>query len=206
VNSQMKRQHVAGLSLGVVKDGKLVIAKGYGLANVEANVPTTKDTVYDIASIGKQFTATAIMMLVEKGKIGLDDKITKYLSDLPKAWDTVTVRHLLTHTSGIRDYPGLADFERLNKSAITTSQLVNMLADFPLEFRPGEQWRYCNIGYHLLGEIVAKVSGRPYADVLQERIFAPLGMNSTRPYDSRSIITNRANAYEWQNGILGNAD
>lgn len=206
VNSQMKRQHVVGLSLAVVKDGDLVKAKGYGLANVEWNVPATKDTVYNIASIGKQFTATAIMMLVENGKIGLDDRITNYLSDLPKAWDTVTVSHLLTHTSGIRDYPSLPDFGKLNKCAVTTRQIINLLADFPLEFRPGEKWRYCNIGYHLLGEIVAKASGRPYAGFLHERIFAPLGMNCTRPYDSRSIITNRANAYDWRNGTLRNAD
>lgn len=206
VSSQMKRQHVVGLSLGVVKDGNLVKAKGYGLANVEWNVPATKDTLYNIASIGKQFTATAIMMLVEDGKVGLDDSITNYLSDIPKAWGAVTVRHLLTHTSGIKDYPSLQDFGKLNKSPVTTRQLIDLLASFPLESRPGEKWRYCNIGYHLLGEIVAKVSGRPYVDFLHERIFAPLGMNCTRPYDASSIITNRANPYEWQNGTLRNAD
>jgi CubicO group peptidase (beta-lactamase class C family) len=206
VKQQMQQQHIPGLSLAVVKDGKLIKAKGYGLANVELDVPATKDTVYNIASIGKQFTATAVMMLVEDGRIGLDYGITNYLADLPKAWDNVTVRQLLTHTSGIRDYPKLSDFGKLNKSPVTTKQLVNMLADFPLEFRSGEKWSYCNIGYHLLGEIVAKVSGQPFADFLQDRIFTPLRMNSTRPYDSRSIITNRASPYSWQNGAFRNAD
>jgi D-alanyl-D-alanine carboxypeptidase len=206
VKNQMRRQHVVGLSLAVVKDGRLIKARGYGLASVEQNNPATKSTVYNTASIGKQFTATAVMMLVEEGRIGLDDGITNYLADLPKAWDNVTVRQLLNHTSGIRDYPTLPDFGKLSKSPVTTRQLVDMLAGFPLEFRPGKKWRYCNMGYHLLGEIVAKVSGQPFADFLQEGVFAPLGMNSTRFYDSRSIITNRANPYDWKNGTLCNAE
>lgn len=206
VKDQMQRQHVVGLSLAVIKDGKLIKARGYGLANVEQNVPATKDTVYNIASIGKQFTATAVMMLAEDNKIRLDDRITNYLSDLPPAWSEITIRQLLTHTSGIKNYTSLPDFGKISKSPVTTSQLVSLLAGYPLDFRPGEKWSYCNTDYHLLAEIVTKVSGRPYADFLQERIFAPLGMNSTGPYDSRSIITNRASPYEWQNGTLRNAD
>lgn len=206
VRNQMRRQHVVGLSLAVVKDGRVIKARGYGLANVELNVPATKDTVYDIASIGKQFTATAVMMLVEDGKIGLDDRITNYLSDLPPAWSEITIRQLLTHTSGIRDYPSLPNFGELNKFPVTTAQLVKMLADYPLEFRPGEKWRYCNIGYHLLAAIIAKVSQRPYQDFLKERIFAPLGMNSTCFYNWQSVITNRASPYSWRNGELRNAD
>ena len=158
VKNQMRRQHVVGLSLAVIKDGKVIKALGYGLANVELNMPATKGTVYNIASIGKQFTATAIMMLVEDGKIGLDDRITNYLSYLPAAWSGITIRQLLTHTSGIRDYPSLPDFGQMNKSAVTTEQLVKMLADYPLQFRPGEKWKYCNTGYHLLAEIIAQVS------------------------------------------------
>ena len=206
VKNQMRRQHVVGLSLAVVKEGRVIKARGYGLANVELNVPATKDTVYDIASIGKQFTATAIMMLMEDGKIGLDDRITNYLSYLPPAWSEITIRQLLTHTSGIRDYPSLPDFGKMNKSAVTTEQLVKMLADYPLQFRPGEKWKYCNIGYHLLAEIIANVSQRPYPDFLRERIFEPLGMDSTRIYDWQSIIANRASPYSWRNGKWHNAD
>jgi CubicO group peptidase (beta-lactamase class C family) len=206
VKHQMRRQHVVGLSLAVVKDGRLIKARGYGLANVELNLPATKDTAYNIASIGKQLTAAAIMLLVENGRIGLDDRITNYLSDLPPAWSEVTIRQLLSHTSGIKDYTKLPDFAKLSKSPVTTRQLINLLAGYPLEFHPGAKWSYCNTGYHLLGEAVARTSGRPYADFLQERIFAPLGMNSTRFYDSRAVITNRASPYDWENGALRNAD
>ena len=206
VNRQMRRQHVAGLSLAVVKNGKLIRAKGYGLANVELKVQATPETVYNIASIGKQFTATAIMLLVEEGKMGLDGKITNHLSGLPPAWSPVTVRQLLTHTSGIKDYPALPDFRKLTRSPVTTSELVQMLADYPLEFSPGEKWSYCNTGYHLLAAIIEKVSQRPYPDFLKERIFAPLGMNSTRPYDWQSIVTNRASPYSWRDESLRNAD
>jgi D-alanyl-D-alanine carboxypeptidase len=206
VKAQMRRQHVVGLSLAVVKDGKVIKAKGYGLANMELNAPATKDTVYNIASIGKEFTATAVMMLVEDGKIGLDDRITNYLSDLPPAWSEITIRQLLTHTSGIRDYPSLPNFGELTKSPVTTKQLVKMLSDYPLEFRPGEKWSYCNIGYHLLAAIIEKVTQRPYQDFLKERIFMPLGMNSTRSYNWQSVITNRATPYSWGNGELRNAD
>lgn len=206
VNRQMRRQHVAGLSLAVVKDGKLIKAKGYGFANLELKTPATPETVYNIASIGKQFTATAIVLLVGEGKIGFEDRITNYLGGLPAAWSPVTVRQLLTHTSGIKDYTSLPDFRKLTRSPVTTSELVQMLADYPLEFRPGDKWSYCNIGYHLLAAIIEKVSQRPYADFLRERIFAPLGMDSTRPYDWQSIIANRASPYSWENGALRNAD
>jgi CubicO group peptidase (beta-lactamase class C family) len=206
VNRQMRRQHVAGLSLAVVKDGKLMKAKGYGLANVELKVQATPETVYNIASIGKQFTATAIMLLVEEGKMGLDDKITNHLSGLPPPWSPVTVRQLLTHTSGIKNYTSLPDFQKLARSPLTISELVQMLAAYPMEFRPGEKWSYCNTGYHLLAAIIEKVSQRPYMDFLKERIFAPSGMDSTRGYNWQSIITNRASPYSWEDEALRNAE
>jgi D-alanyl-D-alanine carboxypeptidase len=143
---------------------------------------------------------------VEEGKMGLDDKITNYLSGLPPAWSSVTVRQLLTHTSGIKNSTSLPDFQKLARSPVTTSELVQMLAAYPLEFRPGEKWSYCNTGYHLLAAIIEKVSQRPYMDFLKERIFAPLGMDSTRAYDWQSIITNRASPYSWEDGTLRNAE
>jgi CubicO group peptidase (beta-lactamase class C family) len=206
VKNQMRRQHVAGLSLAVVKDGRLIKARGYGLANMELNVPATKDSVYNIASIGKQFTATGIMMLVEDGKIGLDDKITNYLAGLPPAWSEITIRQLLTHTSGIKNYSSLPNFGEVSKSPVTTAQLEKILAGYPLDFRPGEKWSYCNTGYHLLAAIIEEVSKRSYQDFLKERIFTPLGMDSTRFYDWQSVITNRSSPYSWRNGKFRNAD
>jgi D-alanyl-D-alanine carboxypeptidase len=206
VTRQMRRQHAVGLSLAVVKDSRLVLAKGFGSANVELDFPVNRETGFDIASIGKQFTAAAAMILVEQAKMRLDDRITNYLSDLPQAWSQVTIRHLLTHTSGIKNYTDLPNFKDLAKSHISTQKLVKLMADYPLDFAPGERWAYSNTGYHLLADIIENVSGKPYETFLKERIFAPLQMNSTWIDDGMMIITNRASGYSWQEGVLHNAD
>jgi CubicO group peptidase (beta-lactamase class C family) len=112
VKAEMQRQHLPGVSLAIVKDGTLVYAKGYGYSNVEHQVPVKPETIFQSGSIGKQFTATAVMLLVEEGKVSLDEKISKYLGDVPEAWQNITVRHLLTHTSGLTDYPDDFDFRR----------------------------------------------------------------------------------------------
>src|SRR5262249_55095542 len=156
--------------VAVVRDGKVVLAKGYGYASVELGVPATADTVYEIGSITKQFTSTAIMMLVEEGKIAVDDKVRKYLPDLPESWDTITVRHLLTHTSGIKNYTSLPDFQRMSRQETTPADVVKLVSSIPLEFKPGDKMSYCNTGYFLLGMVIEKVSGKSYADFLQERI------------------------------------
>jgi len=205
VKVAMEKQRIPGLSLAVVKDGKTVLARGYGLANVELNVAATPETVYEIGSVTKQFTATAVMMLVEQGKIALDDKIAKYLSGLPEAWKEITVRHLLTHTSGIRNVNSLPDFARLRMTPGSQERLVGVLAASPLQFDPGAKWAYCNTGYQLLGWIVEKVSGVPYAAFLQERIFTPLEMRATQVNDSGRIVKSRAGGYLLQEGTLRNA-
>ncbi len=206
MRAEMAKRHVPGASVAVVRAGKVVLAKGYGLANVELNVPATPDTVYEMGSITKQFTATAIMMLVEEGKLALDEKITHYLPDLPTAWSGVTVRHLLTHTSGIKSYTSVPNLFSLWRNDYTHAQIIQLVSGDPLAFPPGEKWDYSNTGYFLLGMIIEKVSGKAYSDFLTERIFRPLQMTATRVNDWSAIIKNRAGGYTWRFGALHNAD
>jgi CubicO group peptidase (beta-lactamase class C family) len=205
IKAQMRRAHIPGVSLAVVRGGKIVRSAGYGLANVELGVRASPKTVYGVLSITKQFTAAAILMLVEEGKLSLDDRISRYLPDTPAAWSEITLRHLLTHTSGIRDYtdvPGWFETIRLDRSP---EELIKTTKAFPLQFPPGDLFRYCNAGYYLLGMILEKVSGHPYADYLQERIFQPLGMTATRIDDGKSLVPHRASGYHSDEGVLSNA-
>ena len=203
VQPQMRARHIPGVSLGIIRDGKIVKAQGYGAANLELNVPATTATVFEIGSNTKQFTAAAIMMLVEEGKVQLDDKITKYFPDAPKTWNRITVRHLLTHTSGIQNHVAVPGYMNIFKTSITSEttpardELLRMFFKLPLEFQPGETCAYDNTGYILLGIIVEKASGKTYWHFLDERIFKPLGMSSTRNTEPQSIIAHRASGYEW---------
>ncbi|MFL5497728.1 MAG: serine hydrolase domain-containing protein [Gemmatimonadaceae bacterium] len=199
IEGEMSKQHIPGLSLAVVQDGKVVKSKAYGLANMELNVRATPGTVYQIQSITKSFVACGIMLLVEDGKIGLDDKITKYLSELPQAWSDVTVRQMLTHTSGIpsfvQDQGGGAAIVAFAQKTDSSEQIIRWAAARPLKFAPGEGRKYSSTGYHLLGMIIEKVSGKPWGQFLRDRIFTPLGMTSTRVYSQFDIIPNRAAGY-----------
>jgi D-alanyl-D-alanine carboxypeptidase len=198
VKQQMQKQHIPGLSLAIVKNGKIVKAKGYGLANVELNVPATKDSVYEIGSVTKVFTATAVMMLVNDGKIGLDDKITNYVSGLPQAWSEISVRHLLSHTSGItNDYADVGETSTRLRNPLLSKQFLELVTNYQLASSPGEKWAYSNTGYYLLGLIIEKASGKSYADFMKQRIFMPLGMRSTGVYSHETVITNRARGYAW---------
>src|SRR5687767_11465687 len=140
IRSEMQSQQIPGLALAVIKDGQIVIAKGYGLANVEHQVPVKPETIFQSGSMGKQFTATAVMMLMEDGKLTIDDKLNKYFPDVPEAWRNITVRHLLTHTSGMTDYPPNFDFRR----DYTEDELYEQAKAIPLAFQPGEKWSYSN--------------------------------------------------------------
>src|SRR5438094_6264063 len=210
ITAQIKRLHVPGASLAIVRDGHITKAQGYGFANLELRSPATKETVYEIGSTSKQFTATAIMMLVEEGKVRLDDTITKYFPEAPQAWSRITIRQLLTHTSGIQNHvavPHWLDVFRTNLAFETTpprDELLKMFFKLPLEFQPGETWEYDNTGYYLLGIIIEKVSGKSYWQFLDERIFKPLGMNATRSTDPQPIVRNRASGYEWKNDHFEN--
>lgn len=198
---EMERQHVPGVSVVVIKDGKIIKAEGYGLANVELNVPARPDTVYKIGSVSKQFIATGVLLLVQDGKISLDDNISKFLEGTPDTWKPITVRHLLTHTSGIiREAPGF-DPLKIQKDA----DVIKTAYSLPLRFAPGEKYEYCNVGYFSLAEIISKVSGKSWPDFLHERVFAPLEMNATRATNMIEMVPNRANGYIWRDGKLQNA-
>ncbi len=201
VKAEMERQHVPGVSVLIIKDGKIVKSEGYGLANVELNVPARPDTVYKIGSVSKQFIASGIMLLVQDGKISLDDNISKFLDGTPETWKPITIRHLLTHTSGIvREAPGFDPLKIQNDADV-----IKTAYSLPLRFTPGEKYEYCNVGYFTLAEIINKVSGKPWPDFLRERVFAPLGMNATRTTNMTDLVANRANGYVWRNDKLQNA-
>src|SRR5215204_766444 len=174
IHNEMEKRHVPGLAVAVVKDGKVLLAKGYGMASVELQAPVKPETLFQTASIGKQFTATAVMMLVEQGKINLNEKINKYLGDVPASWNDITVRHLLNHTSGLGGYPDNFDFRR----DYTEDELLKIVQAQPLAFKPGEKWQYSNAGYMTLGVVIRKVSGKFYGEYLQENIFKPAGMTT----------------------------
>jgi CubicO group peptidase (beta-lactamase class C family) len=202
IKAEMTRQKIPAVSVAVVKNGKTVLAEGYGLANVELNVPAKADTVFKIGSVSKQFLATGIMLLVQQGRVTLDDKISKYLDGTPETWGVITVRHLLTHTSGIvREAPGFDPFK-----VQSDADVIKTAYPLPLRFQPGEKWEYCNVGYFILAEIIRKTSGKPWEDFLKEQVFAPLEMNATRTTTIAEIIPNRANAYFLRNDKLQNTD
>ena len=203
VRAEMQRQRVPGVSIAIVKDGVIVKARGYGLSNVELAVPASPETVYQSGSVGKQFTATLVMMLVEEGRIGLEDPIGMYVPEAPARWNDITIRHLLTHTSGISDARwDSTDFQRNYSEA----DLTRMIAAMPLDFAPGSKWKYSNPAYILLGIIVHRVTGKFYGDVLRERIFTPLGMTTARIISEADIVPNRAAGYQLVNGALKNQD
>jgi D-alanyl-D-alanine carboxypeptidase len=202
INAQMLRRHIPGLSLAVVRDGKIIKVKGYGLANVETNSPATPETVYKIASISKQFLAAGIMLLVEEGKIGLDDKVSKYLDGTPETWREITIRHMLTHTSGLDDDPPGYDPFKVQADA----DVIRSAYPMKLLFSPGEDWSYSNVDYFALAEIIHKASGKPWSEFLTESIFAPAGMLSTRTTTTTDIVPQRASGYNWDKGRLENAE
>jgi len=207
VAAEFRAQRVPGATLGVMLNGKVVKAAGYGMANVELGVAAKPESIFQTGSVGKQLTATAVMMLVEEGRVGLDDKISRYFANEPAAWKDVTVRHLLTHTSGIPDYTSEKAGEAINLRAdYTEEQLVKKIAGLPLDFQPGEKWSYSNSGYLLLGVLIHNVTGEFYGDFLQQRIFQPLEMSSTHIISEADIVPNRSAGYRLVNGELKNQE
>jgi len=201
IKAELETQHLPGLTLVVIKDMKIIKSQGYGLANIELNVVARPDTVYKIGSVSKQFIATGIMLLVQDGKISLTDPIGKFLDGSPDTWKDITVRHLLTHTSGIvREAPG---FDPLKIQS--DADVIKTAYSLPLRFAPGEKYEYCNVGYFTLAEIIRKVSGKPWGEFLKERIFAPLEMTATRTTSVTDLVPNRANGYVWRSGKFQNA-
>jgi CubicO group peptidase (beta-lactamase class C family) len=201
IRSEVERQKVPGAAVAIVKDGKVLLAKGYGQANVEHQVLVTPDTIFQSGSVGKQFTAAAVMLMVEQGKLTLDDPLTKFFPDAPAHWGGIKVRHLLTHTSGIPDYTGGSIDYRKDH---TEDDLVRMAYALKPEFAPGSRWNYSNTAYVLLGILVRKASGQFYGDVLREQVFEPLGMRTARVISESDIVPNRAAGYSLDDGELKN--
>jgi CubicO group peptidase (beta-lactamase class C family) len=204
LRAEMRARQIPGLSLAVVREGKTVKAQGYGLADLELNVPVGRESVFEIGSITKQFTAAAILLLSEEGKLHLEDKVSEHLPGCPQTWSNLTIRHLLTHTSGLKNYNGLAGFEVSRK--LDATKFIATLGPEPLNFAPGESFSYCNSGYNLLGYVLEKKSGQSYWQFLSERIFKPLGMTSCQSRDLKTIMTNRVHGYEMEKGVLMNRD
>ncbi|MDM8003337.1 MAG: serine hydrolase [Bacteroidota bacterium] len=190
-----------GCAALVAKDGQVIYSKAFGMANLELNVPMQPDMVFRIGSITKQFTAMAILQLMEQGKLSLQDEITKFIPDYPTQAYSITVEHLLTHTSGIKSYTNVPDYIKNVRTDMTPEELVNSFKNLPMEFAPGTRWNYNNSGYVLLGYIIEKVTGKSYTDYIQENFFTPLGMTSTCYGSDTEIIKNRA--YGYQQGAEG---
>ncbi len=196
VNEAMTKWGTPGVSVAVIQNGKVIKLKGYGYANLEHKVKVTPETIFQSGSVGKQFTASLVMKLVEDGKIGLDDSIRKHLPETQETWQKITIRNLLTHTAGLGD-----PYDRLDmRKDYTEAELLKILGEIPLQFQPGEKHSYSNSGYHVLGFLCSKVGGKFYGDQLVDRILKPAGMKTARIISEADIIMNRAAGYEIKNG------
>ncbi len=203
VAAQMAAQRIPGVAVAVVRRGEVLKAKGYGFANVEHDVAVTDETIFQSGSIGKQFTATAVMLLVDDGVLSLSDRLKTFYPDGPAAWDPITIRHLLTHTSGIPDYTdGRIDLRR----DYSEDELARMAYELPLDSTPGAEWKYSNTAYVLLGTIVRKASGTFYGDVLRDRVFTPLGMTTARIISESDVVPHRAAGYRLADGQVKNQE
>ena len=200
VLAEMQKQNVPGISVVVLRDGKIDHINGYGLANIEHKVPVKPETIFQSGSVGKQFTAFAIMLLVEDGKIRLDDRLTKFFPDAPGSWDSITVKNLLTHTAGFGEYMENFNF----RADYTEDSLYRIFKKIPLKFSAGEKSEYSNMGYVTLGIIISKVAGQFYGEFLKQRIFDPLGMTTARIISESDIIPNRAAGYQMLDGEIKN--
>jgi CubicO group peptidase (beta-lactamase class C family) len=191
----------------LVRDDKVVLDKGFGSADLEWNVPNTPATKFRLGSVTKQFTAASILLLEERGSLKTTDPVRKYLPELPESWDKITIFNLLTHSSGIFNMTALPDFKDFKRRHLTPRQMVDLVRDKPLDFQPGEKFNYSNTGYIVLGMVIEKVGGQPYAQFLQANIFTPLGMKDSGYEDQAAILPLRAQGYQRTSaGALTNAD
>ena len=199
VKSTMAKEHIPGVAVGVIRDGKLVLARGYGTADLEADEPVVPETEFLVASMSKQFCAESILMLAAEGKLSIDDPISKYVDGTPAAWAKVTLRNLLSHQSGIHDIVGVEGFSFLDPTW-TPKRILAKLAPLPLDFAPGDRFSYSNSNYYLLGWTVERVSGMTLAEFARKRIFEPAGMTHTRYSRYVDLVPKRARAYLWHEG------
>ncbi len=193
--SEIYKTNEPGAAVLVTSGGKVILRKGYGLADMELNVPVIPENVFRIGSITKQFTAVAIMMLVEEGKVKLEDLLTVYLPDYPLKGKKVTVEHLLNHTSGIKSYTSMPEFMKMRRKDLKVEEIIDVFKNEPFDFEPGEKFLYNNSGYILLGAIIEKVTGEKYDDFIKKRIFKKSGMKNSSYGNVQRIIKNRAKGY-----------
>jgi len=210
VAAQMRAQRIPGVQVGIYRQGRIVLAKGYGLANVELGVPVRPQMMFQSGSVGKQFTATGVMLLVEAGRVKLEDSITQYFPGSPPSWQPIKVKHLLGQTSGLGQY---ANHERTQpfgpfnlQRQVTEDEALARIQSMRLDFRPGERWLYCDTNYVLLGMLIRKVTGQFYGDFLAQRIFKPLGMSATGIISDSAVVPNRVAGYRLEGGVLKNQD
>ena len=203
VRIMMLKKHIPALSIAVLKDGKVRRMQSYGMANIETHSAATSQTVYKLGSLSKQFIAAAVMLLQQDRKINLDDPVGRYLDSLPSAWQSITIRNLLTHTSGlVRDAP---DFDPLKVRPLRDD--IKAIYSLPLDFAPGTQWDYSNMNYYVLAAVIGKVTGMDWGEWISKHIFKPCRMNQTRTVSMTDLILNRANGYKrtsegWENAEI----
>ncbi|TWB43997.1 serine hydrolase domain-containing protein [Nitrospirillum pindoramense] len=201
IAAEMTRDGIPGLAITILRDGRLQRAQGYGFANLEHQVPVHPDTLFKTGATGMQLTAAGVMLLVQDGKIRLDESIRAYLPEVPSSWRPITIRHLLNHTSGLPATPN-GDF----RADYTDAQLLGIITGEALNFPAGARWRFSYSDYIVLGFLVKRVSGQYYADFLKQRLFTPLGMRTARAIDETAVIPNRAAGYEMRDGKPRNAE
>ena len=204
VTKVMQEKHIPGLSIAVSMPGGKVIEKSYGLANVEYRQPVEKDSIFEIGSISKTFTAIGIMMLQEEGRLNVNDRITKYFPQYP-VWNEITLKHLLQHTSGIKEVTDVEPFKSNQGKDWTPQEVVAGIAREPLDFEPGQKAKYSNSGCIILGLVIEKITGISYGDFLAAKITKPLGMAHTALGSNRALIPKRVSGYAYAGG-LANAE
>jgi CubicO group peptidase (beta-lactamase class C family) len=190
----------------VARDGRVIFSRGYGMANAEWDIPNAPQTKFRLGSITKQFTAASILLLQERGKLGVQDPICKYFDNCPEAWKEITIHHLLTHTGGIPNFTSFPDYRKTMTIPVTMQSLVERFRDKPLDFKPGEKMSYSNSGYIALGHIIEKVAGESYESFLQKNIFDPLKMTNSGYDRHTTVLKNRATGYSSRNGKRINSD
>jgi CubicO group peptidase (beta-lactamase class C family) len=194
VQKAISSKNVPAAGVAVVRDGKVVLAKGYGSADIEGSIAANENTAFQIASVTKQFTAAGILLLVEESKIKLDDPLGKYLSDVPAKWSGITIRQLMNQVSGIPNYT--AGGKLISGKNYARAEIIDIVKEVPVHFEPGARWEYSNTNYFLLGMVIEKVSGKAYPEYMHERIFKPLGMDATLINTSGLKIKNAAMGYD----------